>query len=241
MGIGSPVSALTGFGSTPPKVGDDSILNANSLGSNALGKDDFLKLLMTQMQHQDPLNPLDNAEFLSQLSQFSQLEQTYNINQNISDLTDSQSSIRDCLLSNLLGKTVMVTGPEIDLHNQDGVDLTFDLMDWAEKVTITINDADEHQVKTIQNLNQEGGLHNVHWDGTDNKGQKVAEGNYTFTVTAFNDEESVRATPYMTGQVSEIIFSKEEGPLVQLENQKVPISNIFQIIDHGGTVLETET
>jgi len=239
MGIGSPVSALTGFGSTPTRVEDDSILNANSLDSNILNKDDFLKLLMAQMQHQDPLNPLENTEFLSQLSQFSQLEQTYNINQNISDLTDSQSSIRDCLLSNLLGKTVMVTGSEIDLHNQDGADLTFDLMDWAEKVTITINNADEQQVKTIQNLNQEGGLHNVHWDGTDDKGQKVAEGNYTFTVTAFNDEESVRATPYMTGQVSEIIFSKEEGPLVQLENQKVPISNIFQIIDQGGTALET--
>jgi len=241
MGIGSPVSALSGFGSTPTRVEDDSILNANSLDSNVLNKDDFLKLLLAQMQHQDPLNPLDNTEFLAQLSQFSQLEQTYNINQNISNLADSQSSIRDCLLSNLLGKTVMVTGSGIDLHNQDGADLTFDLMDWAEKVTVTIYDADDRQVKTIENLNQEGGLHNVHWDGTDDKGQKVAEGSYTFKVTAFNDEESIWATPYMTGQVSEIIFSKEEGPLVQLENQKVPISNIFQIIDQGGTLLETET
>jgi len=236
MEIGSPVSALAGFGSTPSRVEDDSMLNAN-----ALGKDDFLKLLMTQMQHQDPLNPLDNAEFLSQLSQFSQLEQTYNINQNISDLTDSQSSIRDCLLSNLLGKTVMVKGSEIDLQNQDGADLTFDLMDWAEKVTVTIYDADDRQVKTIENLNQEGGLHNVHWDGTDDKGQKVTEGTYTFTVSAGTDEESIWVTPYMTGQVSEIIFSQEDGPLVQLENQEVPISNIFQIIDQGGTALETET
>jgi len=236
MEIGSPVSALAGFGSTPSRVEDDSMLNAN-----ALGKDDFLKLLMTQMQNQDPLNPLDNAEFLSQLSQFSQLEQTYNINQNISDLTDAQSSIRDCLLSNLLGKTVMVKGSEIDLHSQDGADLTFDLMDWAEKVTVTIYDADDQKVKTIDNLNQEGGLHNVHWDGTDDKGQKVTEGTYTFTVSAATDEESIGATPYMTGQVSEIIFSQEDGPLVQLENQEVPISNIFQIIDQGGTALETET
>jgi len=241
MEIGSPASALSGFGSTPTRVEDDSILNANSLDSNVLNKDDFLKLLMAQMQHQDPLNPMDNTEFLSQLSQFSQLEQTYNINRNISNLTDAQSSIRDCLLSNLLGKTVMVTGSGIDLHNQDGVDLTFDLMDWAEKVTVTIYDADDRQVKTIQNINQEGGLHNIHWDGTDDKGQKVAEGNYTFKVTASNDEQSIWVTPFMTGQVSEIIFSKEEGPLVQLGNQKVPISNIFQIIDQGGTLLETET
>ena len=241
MGIGSPVSALTGFGSTPTRVEDDSLLNANTVNSNVLNKDDFLKLLMAQMQHQDPLNPLENTEFLAQLSQFSQLEQTYNINQNISDLADSQNSIRDCLLSNLLGKTVMVTGSGIDLHNQEGADLTFDLMDWAEKVTVTIYDADNRPVKTIQNFNQEGGLHTIHWDATDDKGQKVTEGAYTFTVSACTDEESIWATPYMTGQVSEIIFSQEEGPFVQLENQKVPIANILQIIDQGGTLSETET
>jgi len=241
MGIGSPVSSLSGFGSSPTRVEDDSILNADTLDSNALNKDDFLKLLMAQMQHQDPLSPLENTEFLSQLSQFSQLEQTYNINENILNLTDAQNSIRDCLLSNLLGKTVMVTGSGIDLHNQDGADLTFDLMDWAEKVTITIYDADDRQVKTIQNLNQEGGLHNVHWDGTDDNGQKVAEGNYTFKVTASDEKQSIWTTLYMTGQVNEIIFSKEEGPLVQLGNQEVPISNILQIIDQKQTPLEAES
>ena len=241
MEIGSPISALTGFGGTPPRVEDDSILNANPLESKALNKDDFLRLLMTQMQHQDPLNPLDNTEFLSQLSQFSQLEQIYNVNQNILDLTDSQNSIRDYLLPNLLGKNVKVAGSQIHLSNQDGVNLSFDLMDYAEKVTITIYDDDDRQMKTIQNLNQEGGSHNVHWDGTNDKGQKVSEGNYTFKVTASNNDESVWVTPYMIGQVKEIIFSKEEGPLVQLENQKIPISNISQIIDQGGTALENET
>ena len=128
--FGSTVTTLPGFGSTPSGIEDNVIVNTNTLDSKVLNNDDFLKLLMTQMQHQDPLNPLNNTEFLSQLSQFSQLEQIYNVNQNIQDLATSQNSIRDCLLANLLGKTVKVTGSEIYFENQDGVNLNFDLMDY---------------------------------------------------------------------------------------------------------------
>jgi flagellar basal-body rod modification protein FlgD len=201
------------------------------MSSSSLNKDDFLKLLLTQLQHQDPMNPLDNTEFLAQLSQFSQLEQIYNVNQNIQGLAASQNSVRDSLLTNWLGKTVKVEGSEIYLNNQDGANLSYELPDWADKVTINIYDADSQRIKQIEQLHQDEGTHTICWDGTDREGNKVAAGTYTFEVTAESNGESIWVTPYMVGQVCGISFSNEDGPSFQVGDQKIPISKIIQITE----------
>ncbi len=197
--------------------------------SDELYKDEFMTLLLTQMQYQDPLNPLGNAEFLSQLSQFSQLEQLYNVNQNIQKLVSSQDSVTNSLLTNLLGKTVKIEGKNIQLTDSAGLNLSYELMDRAQKVTITIYDAKGNKIKSIEKINQEGGLHEILWDGTDEAGKAVAEGNYTFEVTAYNGEESIWVKPYMEGLVEGISFSEASGPVVLVDDQKVPISQILQI------------
>lgn len=197
--------------------------------SDELYKDEFMTLLLTQMQYQDPLNPLDNAEFLSQLSQFSQLEQLYNVNQNIQELVSSQDSVTNSLLTNLLGKTVKIEGNNIQLTDSASLNLSYELMDRAQKVTITIYDAKGNKIKSIEKINQEGGLHEILWDGTDEAGKAVAEGNYTFEVTAYNGEESIWVKPYMEGLVEGISFSEASGPVVLVDDQKVPISQILQI------------
>jgi len=214
------------LGSPLPPTTDSSIAKSDSLN-----KDDFLKLLLTQMQHQDPLNPMDNTEFLSQLSQFSQLEQIYNVNQNIQDLAVAQGSIRDSLLANLLGKTAKVEASEVYLKGQDEINLTYELVDFAPKVTANIYDADSHRVKTIQMLNQGSGLQKIDWDGTDDNGQKLPEGTYIVEITVHNQGESNWVKPYLIGQVHEVIFSQGNDPLIRVENQSVPISGILQIMD----------
>ncbi|WP_413381606.1 flagellar hook assembly protein FlgD [Alkalihalobacillus sp. 1P02AB] len=77
-----------------------------SSGSNMLGKDDFLKLLITQMQNQDPTNPMDDREFISQMAQFSSLEQMTNLNQSMQYMVDMQITQSLVTHSQLIGKNV---------------------------------------------------------------------------------------------------------------------------------------
>jgi len=212
------------LGSTIPPVASDSTLK-----STDLNKDDFLKLLMTQMQHQDPLNPMDNSEFLSQLSQFSQLEQIYNVNQNIQDLAASQNSSRDMLLAGLLGKTAKVDASDIYLKDQDNISINYDLIDSAETVTVNIYDADSKPVRTIQAIQQPSGQQKLDWDGKNDLGRGLPEGEYTIEVTVNNKGASSLISPYLMGPVNEVVFSQGNEPFIQVKNQNVPISKVFQI------------
>ena len=233
---GSSIPHLTGQNET-----QDSLASKTGLmSSSSLNKDDFLKLLLTQLQHQDPMNPLDNTEFLAQLSQFSQLEQIYNVNQNIQGLTASQNLVRDSLLTNWLGKTVKVEGSQIYLNNQDGANLSYELLDWADKVTINIYDADSQRIKKIEQLHQGEGIHTVCWDGTDIEGNKVAAGTYAFEVIAESNDESIWVTPYTAGQVCGISFSHEGEPSLQVGNQEIPLSKIIQITDQEESIPDHE-
>ncbi|KYG35053.1 flagellar hook assembly protein FlgD [Alkalihalobacillus trypoxylicola] len=77
-----------------------------SASSNVLGKDDFLKILITQLQNQDPANPMDDREFIAQMAQFSSLEQMTNMNQNISQMMDMQITQNLVTHSELIGKEI---------------------------------------------------------------------------------------------------------------------------------------
>ena len=96
----------------------DSIITNNSLpqqgvdaNKNVLGKDDFLKLMIMQMQHQDPLNPMDNEQMLSQMAQFSSLEQMTNLNSTMAEANDNTSFMN---ATRLLGRKIHVINPVVE-------------------------------------------------------------------------------------------------------------------------------
>jgi len=96
-----------------------------------LGKDDFLKLLITQLNYQDPMNPIQSTEFASQLAQFSSVEQLYNINSNLLKSIDASyatnRSITNALVANLIGKRVTVYGDSLRLESEKGVEFGYEL------------------------------------------------------------------------------------------------------------------
>jgi len=88
--------------------------SSNNAGKSALGKEDFLNLLLLQMRHQDPLNPLDNQAMLSQMAQFSSLEQMSNLNENLSQ-SNKMGAFMDA--TRLLGKEVELLDPSSSPYN----------------------------------------------------------------------------------------------------------------------------
>jgi flagellar basal-body rod modification protein FlgD len=95
-------------------TGIDSQYNSSQQSSlqKIMSKDDFLKLFVMQLRYQNPLNPMDNNEFTTQLAQFSSLEQLQNMNTQMNNLVLSQSSLQNTMLSNLIGKQVKISGNE---------------------------------------------------------------------------------------------------------------------------------
>ncbi|HHT42796.1 MAG TPA: flagellar hook assembly protein FlgD [Firmicutes bacterium] len=84
---------------------------------SALGKDQFLKLLITQLKHQDPISPVEDKEFIAQLAQFSSLEQMQNLNTNLSDMMLAQQKLTS------LGQAMQMIGKEVELFTKEGENL----------------------------------------------------------------------------------------------------------------------
>jgi flagellar basal-body rod modification protein FlgD len=202
--------------------------------NDVLGKDDFLRLLVTQLQYQDPLNPADSAQFTAQLAQFSSLEQLGNINDNIGGLQLSQTALNNSQAVNFIGKTVTSSGNSI--HLTDGVsdDLQFELGADAKAVFMNIYDVAGNYVKTIESGALSAGEQTLKWGGADQAGNKVSDGAYTFEVAAVDaDDNMVNTKTFTSGMVTGVTF--KNGSLCLLAgNKEIPVDTVIQITEDEG-------
>jgi len=194
-----------------------------------MGKEDFLKLLTTQLQHQDPLSPEDPKDFVAQLSQFSSLEQLINLNTTMGNLgtslTNLQSSQQMSQGLSLLGKEVTAQGNVFSVSSGEIGDTSYILNGAASSVKASIYDSSGKLVRTIDLGGQATGEHQISWDGKDNSGNKVADGTYSFQISALDSKgNTVSAASLVTGTVEAVlqdsgtVYLKVNGRLTTLDN-----------------------
>ena len=155
------------------EIQNSSTLNTASETTSSggvLGKDDFLNLLVTQLKYQDPLNPLDSADFTAQLAQFSSLEALENINTNIESMISEQVDATNSQSISFIGKTVYAYGSYINLNQGVSDDLCFELESDASAVYVNIYNEAEDIIKTIDLGSLNGGSKHTAWDGKDKDG-----------------------------------------------------------------------
>ena len=197
-----------------------------------MAKDEFLKLLVTQLSHQDPLKPMESHEFASQLAQFSSLEQLQNMNGTMEDgiMSDYMmtQSINNTLATTLIGKIAMASGNDITFSGNP-TQIQFKLSDSAETVTITIKDSAGNIVKTITETGLNEGINTVEWDGENALGDMATEGNYSYSVSAYDgNDSSVHVSPLITGEIEGITF-EEGGIVLMINNQKINLNEVLEI------------
>lgn len=158
-----------------------------SLSGLADNFDNFLTILTTQLQHQDPLSPLDSNEFTSQLVQFTGVEQQVLQNKNLEQLIALQSSNQQLGAVSFLGKVVEAVGNTNMLTNGEAT-FSYILSETAETAVIKIFDSSGDLVFE-EPVDKESGLHDYVWDGSTTNGGTAPEGIYRFAVTAMNDAE----------------------------------------------------
>lgn len=191
-------------------------------GTTDLGEDTFLKLLTTQMQNQDPLEPMSNEQFVAQLAQFSSLEQLQTIGSGIEALYLLNASMNNAQMVNLLGQEITAMGDGIHYTGSGEATLNFDADAATTTTTVTITDADGSVVWTGDAGSFAEGEGSWTWDGTTTDGTTAPEGDYTFSVTGTDaNGNTVEVTELVVGLVDEMSF---ETGTAQPTVSGVPIS-----------------
>ena len=211
-------------------------LNSNTSGvtsskDSALGKDDFLNLLVAQLQNQDPLSPLDSTAFTSQLAEFSSLEQLANVNENLEYLQMYQSSINNAQAVSFIGKNIDALGSSIQLESGENQDIHFELSQDSSSVVINIYDGAGSLVKYIENGPLGEGKQSVEWDGTDNGGNALPEGIYKFEVMAVDaNGDKVQTATYISDRVTGVTF-KNGVTYLLAGGMKIPIGDVIEVFE----------
>jgi len=203
--------------------GGSSSVSLGTLDTSATGKDDFLKMMVAQLQNQDPLNPLDGTDFTAQLAQFSSLEQLTNTNAQLETLALYQSSLNNAQSVSFIGKEITAKGNIIKVDGTS-TDLTYNLSEGAQKVVVSIYDEGGNFVDTLELGSQQEGENSVTWDSS-----AVAAGDYTFDVSASDaDGNVVSAYTMITGKVTGVSF-EEGSPILSVNGQDIPFGNIISV------------
>ncbi len=199
-----------------------------------LGQDVFLRLLTTQLKHQDPLEPMNGTEFVAQLAQFTQLEQTTGMNQRLQELVDGNVALNQFGVTGLIGKEVKVEGDLVMWSENGAVDLPYLLDAEAAEVVVQISNRNGQIVRTLRPGSQAAGLQSLSWDGRDQDGNALTSGEYLFEVAAKNIEgEAVGVVQYSQGEVSRVSYEEGISYLV-VNGQKVPASQIVSVSHSSG-------
>jgi len=207
----------TGTQSTPEKT-----------GPQQLGQDDFLKLLITQLKNQDPLKPTDNTEFVSQLAQFSQLEQTAKQADLLQKSLAAQTASLQYTLLPMVGRQVSIDRPLTQLENGQA-SLTYTLEKNAASVQIRILDQSGQVVRTLDYTGIQAGLNQAQWDGKDSKGAVMPPGVYGYAISAVDQQgASVVATGH--AQLTVTGIRMEEGqPKLAIGTITVDPSEVVEV------------
>lgn len=221
----SSVSTLSGLVDTAANAG---VNNATTTATQL--NDRFLKLLVAQMNNQDPLNPLDNAEVTSQMAQINTVTGINGLNDTVAKLLDQFTRLESMQAAQLTGRSVLVAGNALTLPATGSAVGGIELDLPADTVNVEIKDASGQVVRTLQLGKQDAGVMRFEWDGRTAGGEAAAAGNYTYSVTAKNGSTSISATALTARQVTGARTTNGTVELVLAGGAAVAYSDIKQIL-----------
>ncbi len=209
----------------------------------AMGKDDFMKLLMAQIQNQDPLKPMDGQEFSSQLAQFSSLEQLHNIGQGIDTLHAGLGEGTKMQALNMIGRRIQASGNEVDLVTGQSVVLNNSLPEGVQPTKATIIDSGGKVIRELTFSERDGKA--ITWDGKDQDGVASPSGKYSVRLYGVNSSGQAQTA---SGDVSGVVTGVElEGKNAMLlietasgAKSRIAMSKVTQVSVDGSAAGATK-
>ena len=213
-----------------------------------LDKDSFLLLMVTQMKNQDPLNPMDDTQYVSQLAQYSSLEQLMNLNDGMTSLTDATNNQQMLNATSYIGKEVGITGNASGKTTEGGVTKTstfrYAFGDNVTSGVLSVVDAQGNTVYTESIAGKQAGTtFEFNWNGLNDRGVAAADGVYNVYLSGYN----AKGDPVLADQVvyanvtsvvkadGKVMIGLDGGQLMELANVRLVSDSEAKAGNGSGT------
>ncbi len=194
-------------------------------------RDEFLKLLVAQLERQNPLDPQSGAEFVAQLAQFTAVEQSAETNRLLNSIQTEQVQASHLALAGFAGKNAVASASNFQLESRGASvpGLQLELDGAANEVEMVVTNAAGEPVRTIKLGAQDKGTASASWDGTDDKGVPVDPGTYSIKVKATaKDGSTVKASASFSGVIDAVEFH-DGVPRLRIGGALVSAGNVISI------------
>jgi flagellar basal-body rod modification protein FlgD len=182
-------------------------------GKDRLGQNEFLKLMVTQLQNQDPFKPMESGEFLGQLAQFGTVSGIEDLQKSFKSLSQSMYSGQALQAANLVDRQVMVPVDMAVIDPQQGQWGAVEVPASSSDVTVGIYDQSGALVRRLALGPQGSGLTQFRWDGLDESGQMGSPGIYEFRAEARGAGQSEALDVFLAARVDSVSLGNKDGSL----------------------------
>lgn len=199
-----------------------------------LDRNAFLRLFTTQLQNQNPLDPMKNEAFVAQLAQFSSLEATTRMSDSLDQFVTSQSTEKVMRGASLIGKNVFVSGATVSQPGGQAIEGMLNLEEMADSVMLQVVDRNSGQIVNAMDLGpQMAGEVEFAWNGGNFQGEAAPAGNYVFLAEMTQGETSKQIPVLAEAKVKGVSWNDEIGQVLLeiADGQSVPLSEIKRILD----------
>lgn len=207
----------------------------NSTTESVMGKEDFLSLLVAQLQNQDPLNPDDPTEFTAQLAQFSQLEQLFTLNESMESLVSSNTNSDRLSTLTTIGKDVSYQTSTINFSGEP-IDIGYQLDGQASSVTLSLQN-NGATVATFQAEELSAGAHYINWDGLTSEGYPATPGEYKLIIQAQAAAGTdIEALTLVRSEVTGVDLGGEKGGLLLTKAGEIAFNSILGVYEPDSKI-----
>ena len=208
---------------------------------SSLDQDAFLTILVAQLTHQDPLNPMEDTEMTSQLAQFSSLEQLTNINKGITALNDAKSQNDMFAAVSFIGKEVKAEGYKVSLSEGNASTIYYGFGETVSKIMMNIYDSEGAIVRTVELGSKDAGTYQYTWDGKDENGELLPDGQYGVGILGEDvSGDYVMVQTEISGRVDAVVNENGTQYLRLSDGRFINFLNIKEIVDpEAGSVVDS--
>jgi flagellar basal-body rod modification protein FlgD len=196
----------------------DTIEYTTAEEATSLTSEDFLTLLVTELQYQDPTEPMDNVEMVNQLTQYSQLDELTSLNEKLESFSDTVDAMSAVSGLDYLGMEIEASGYTITKSGDDISTIYYTLEEDAATLTVNVYNSDGNIVDTATATEVEAGVYAFTWDGNDYTGEEADDGTYSVLFSAEDsDGSSFDVSTTTTGTVTGV-STTDDGVILTLSD-----------------------
>ncbi len=216
-----PIETFQNFAPPPEKEARDK-----------LGQEDFLTLMISQFQNQDPFEPMDNGEFLGQLAQFSTVNGISSLNSEFQGLAGSMQDNQALQAAGLVGHSVLAVTDIAHLNDDASVKGGIELQSSAGNVQIDVTNGAGELVQRLNLGQQPLGLVRFTWDGNDSSGERADSGLYQVTARVIRGTDIESAATVVEAEIQSVTLGQFGGGMTLnlVGGQEMPLGQVYQII-----------